>query len=142
MDIFLPCDNWAATEPTIIQAENCPQVRSISLLVGQEETIDQEQTATQRLPQIAVDSLHSTKTLMQIAGQLRADYALIITKATPITLGEGAIERLLHAAADSHAALIYADHYEKKAENGTWSVERHPAIDYQTGHAGQRREAV
>ncbi len=133
MDIFLPCDNWAATEPTIIQAENCPQVRSISLLVGQEETIDQEQTATQRLPQIAVDSLHSTKTLMQIAGQLRADYALIITKATPITLGEGAIERLLHAAADSHAALIYADHYEKKAENGTWSVERHPAIDYQTG---------
>jgi SpoIID/LytB domain protein len=79
---------------------------------------------------MTVDGLRSTETLRKVALHSRADYILFITKSTPLTLGEGVLERLTQAASSSGAAMVYADHYEVHADGKT---ERHPAIDYQLG---------
>ncbi|MDR3704962.1 MAG: glycosyltransferase [Paludibacteraceae bacterium] len=90
---------------------------------------------TQQKPQVAgcetiqVDNMQSTQMVRQIAERATGNYTLIYTKATPLQLGQFALERLLHVADDSGAGMVYADYYqlidgERKAL---------PVIDYQQG---------
>ena len=74
-------------------------------------------------------SLQSTSFLMHVAEKSSADYVLLQLKPVAITLGAGALERMMAVASDTGAAMVYADRYEVK--NGV--VERHPVIDYQEG---------
>ena len=78
---------------------------------------------------IVVDSLTSSNTMMSIAENVDSDYALLLTKPTPLTIGMSALERLLRVAADADAAMLYSDHYSM--ENG--EMKQHPTIDYQKG---------
>ena len=71
----------------------------------------------------------SSAMLMHIAEKATADYVLLQLKHVAITFGSGALERMMVAAADTGAVMVYADRYEVK--NGV--VERHPVIDYQEG---------
>ena len=71
----------------------------------------------------------SSAMLMHIAEKATADYVLLQFKPVAITLGAGALERMMAAAADTGAVMVYADRYEVK--DGV--VERHPVIDYQEG---------
>ena len=80
-----------------------------------------------------VKGMTSSNDIMAMAEQARADYVLLFTKPTKVTMGQGALERLLRVAVDSDAALVYADHWERKEVDGAWTTERHPAIDYQLG---------
>ena len=80
-----------------------------------------------------MESQLSSATLMDIAAKAKTEFTAIVTKPTELDLGEGALERLARVAADSGAAMVYADRYERKEESGKWKVERHPAIDYQLG---------
>ena len=80
-----------------------------------------------------VSSMTSSNDVMAIAEQARADYVLLFTKPTPVSLGQGALERLLRVATDSDAAMAYADRWVKKQVGNEWSMEPHPAIDYQVG---------
>ena len=74
-------------------------------------------------------SLQSSSFLMSVAEKASADYVLLQLKPVAITLGAGALERMMAVASDTGAAVVYADRYEVK--NGV--VERHPVIDYQEG---------
>ena len=74
-------------------------------------------------------SLQSSSFLMFVAEKASADYVLLQLKPVAITLGAGALERMMAVASDTGAAVVYADRYEVK--NG--AVERHPVIDYQEG---------
>ena len=74
-------------------------------------------------------SLQSSSFLMHVAEKAKADYVLLQLKPVAITLGAGALERMMAVASDTGAAMVYADRYEVK--NGV--VERHPVIDYQDG---------
>ncbi len=80
-----------------------------------------------------IENLPSTQTMQTIATKAKADYTVLVTKATDLVLGEGALERMARAADDSGAAMVYADRRERKAESGEWREERHPVIDYQLG---------
>lgn len=82
---------------------------------------------------VVVKQLVSSEALQQVAQQSSADYVLLVTKDSPIEIGEGALDRLLRVARDSGAAMIYADHYERKKADGEWTTEKHPVIDYQIG---------
>ena len=73
--------------------------------------------------------LQSTSYLVHVAEQANADYVLLQLKPVAITLGAGALERMMAVASDTGAAMVYADRYEVK--DGV--VERHPVIDYQEG---------
>ena len=74
-------------------------------------------------------SLQSSSFLMHVAEKAKTDYVLLQLKPVAITLGAGALERMMAVASDTGAAMVYADRYEVK--NGV--VERHPVIDYQDG---------
>ena len=68
-----------------------------------------------------VESMVSSNAVMAMAEKARAPYVLLFTRPTLVTLGQGALERLLRVAVDSGAAMVYADRAG------------HPAIDYQVG---------
>ena len=75
--------------------------------------------------------------LMYIAEKATANYVLLQLKPVAVTLGAGALERMMAAAVDTGAVMVYADCYEvrKKTEDGRSEtfLERHPVIDYQDG---------
>ena len=73
--------------------------------------------------------LQSSSFLMHVAEKAKADYVLLQLKPVAITLGAGALERMMAVASDTGAAMVYADRYEMK--DGV--LERHPVIDYQKG---------
>ena len=68
-----------------------------------------------------VSNITSSTGLMAIAEQARADYVLLCTRPAAVTLGQGVLERMLRAARDTGAAMVYADR------------RGHPSIDYQLG---------
>ena len=80
-----------------------------------------------------IDGMHNSNGIMAIAEQARADYALLFTKPVGITLGQGALQRMVRAATDTGAALVYSDRLERKNDHGEWKKEHHPVIDYQPG---------
>ena len=80
-----------------------------------------------------INSVGCSKTIMRVAEQAQAEYTLLFTKPTPVTMGQHALERIVRVASDSGAALVYADRLERKVEDGEWKEERHPVIDYQLG---------
>ena len=128
IDIFLPCRDALAVQPVLDQLRTCPSVRTVHLLVNQ--TTD---CVPADCEAHVVEGVTSTETLMTIADSAQSDYVLLMTKSSPVVLGEGALDRLLRVADDSGAAMVYADHYDRKLAKGEWQVERHPVIDYQPG---------
>ena len=89
--------------------------------------------------------LAATESLRVMALASKSDYVCLMTKPTGVELGAGALERLHRVAADSGAAMVYADRYSKKrpaddasaatgaADDREWVIEKHPSIDYQLG---------
>lgn len=73
--------------------------------------------------------IRSTAVIKLIDSQSDADYILLCTKPTRIELGQFALERMLRVMHETHAQMVYADHYTM--ENG--KREKHPVIDYQLG---------
>ena len=127
IDVFLRCDDVAVAHTTIEQLEKSIAVSGITLLAdGQTDS---------SYPWLQIEgTLRSSQTLQKVARRSQADYVALVLKPTPLTLGEGALERMARAATDSGAAMVYADHWEKSGKGeGEWRVEKHPAIDYQTG---------
>lgn len=111
----------------VARLRSVPQVQHIWLLAA-------AQTAAQSLPPegaqwLVVDSPLSTAAMKAVAEAAASPYTLVGLKATAFTLGLYAIPRWLRAAAETDAALVYADHYS--VEGG--QVVKHPVIDYQEG---------
>jgi hypothetical protein len=129
VDIFLPAAQKAVAEANVNQFFPSTAVKGIYLLQTDDDDIQLDGCV-----RLAGSRLASSQMLRQVASIAKTDYALIITKPTPLTLGDGALERMVRVAQDTDAAMVYADHWEKrKAADGTWTTEKHPAIDYQEG---------
>ncbi len=118
IDCFLPCNAPEVTEKTVAQLRASKAVQNIYLLTSSDPIMAKEIADCQPLK---VSNLTSSNTLMAIAENAHADYALLQTKDTAVTLGQGALDRLLRVATESNAAMVYADRHQ------------HPAIDYQLG---------
>ena len=97
----------------------------------------QRSTVVNRIFPMEQQSMLGSSMVMYVAERATADYVLLVLKAVPLTIGEGAVERMLLVANDMEAAMVYADRYEvrSKTEDGktVTCVERHPVIDYQDG---------
>ena len=100
IDCFLPAMDEQVAEGIVKQLRNSKTVQNITQL----ET-----------------GLLSSNALMQVAENAKADYVLLLTKPVKVTLGQGALDRMLRVASDSNAAMVYSDY------NG------HPVIDYFPG---------
>ena len=100
IDCFLPQGDPKVTEGMAVQLRNSKAVQNVTVLDS---------------------SLMSSNALMQVAENVKADYALLLTKPVKVTLGQGALDRMLCVASDSDAAMVYADRMD------------HPSIDYFMG---------
>ncbi|SFG17754.1 DUF4922 domain-containing protein [Prevotella sp. KH2C16] len=127
IDCFLPCDDLGALEGTLEALRQSKTTRYIYLLVSAGFARDARVPGDCRL--VEVDSPLSVATMLQIAARAEVEYVLLSQKATPFSLGYYALERMLRAAVDEDAALLYADHYSM--EDG--ERRSHPLIDYQKG---------
>lgn len=78
---------------------------------------------------IFIDNINSTSTMQTIIGYSDADYTLLYTKQAPLKLGLFALERMVQIAEDTHAGMVYADHYQ--LADGV--LKQAPVIDYQSG---------
>ena len=128
IDCFLPYEDLQSTAKTTAQLRGSKTVQNIFLLVRQPLGTE-EMASFPGCQQITVDSLTSSNTLMSIAENAKADYALIQTKFTRLTIGDRAMERMLRVASDADAAMVYADHYDSIGGER----KDHPVIDYQLG---------
>ena len=108
-DCFLACRDEQITGALAAELEKSTSVRGLYYI--------------QDIP------LQSSRFLMCVAEKATADYVLLQLKPVAVTLGAGALERMMAVASDTGAAMVYADRYEIK--NGV--VERHAVIDYQYG---------
>jgi len=111
IDCFLPDFDREAMADTLSQLSASKVVREVSW----------------------TENLCSSNAIMKVAERARAEYVLLFSKPTSVVLGQGALERMLRAACDSGAALVYADRSERRVEDGVVTVEKHPVIDYQLG---------
>lgn len=80
---------------------------------------------------IVVDfsTLRSSASIRSIADDAESEYTLICTKATELKLVAFALERMLQIADATGAAMVFADHFQKKGGEVTMA----PVIDYQLG---------
>lgn len=108
IDVFLPYEDKSAMQPLLN-------------VLAEDKTI-------QNIVLLDVNPV-STSAIKDIADKASAEYVLLSLKPTPVTLGLYALDRFLRVAADTDAALVYADHYS--TVNG--ERQRHPVIDYQEG---------
>ena len=112
IDCFLPQGDAKVMEEMAVQLRNSKAVQNVITM----ET-----------------GLMSSNALMLVAENAKADYVLLLTKPVKVMLGQGALDRMLRVASDSNAAMVYADHIERKSLDDGFSEERHPAIDYFLG---------
>lgn len=75
------------------------------------------------------NGLPSTQELLDIAGKMKGDYVLLNLKPTIVEMGDNALPRLIRAAEETDAAMVYSDYLAVKEGE----TERHPVIDYQEG---------
>ncbi|MCR5407933.1 MAG: glycosyltransferase [Bacteroidales bacterium] len=73
--------------------------------------------------------LGATETLRRLSAEIEAPYVLLYIKHTGLSLVHNALRRMISVAEDSGAAMVYADHFFKKAD----VVSPAPVIDCQEG---------
>ena len=127
IDCFLPCDDVQVAEQLVAQLRQDAAVRRIWLLVT--EPFAQEHEAPEDARFAVTEGLISAQTMRQMAELATAPYVLFGLKTTPLTVGQNTPARLLRAARETGAQLIYSDRYAVVGGK----VEKHPVIDYQTG---------
>ena len=134
IDCFLPCNDLDIAENTIAQLRSSRTVQNVFLMAAESDAASVSPALDARILQVG--NLTSSNTLMKVAENAKADYVLLQTKATNLTIGQGALARMLRVASDSNASMVYADHYEaRRSEEHPEQLitEKHPAIDYFPG---------
>ena len=130
IDCFVPCSDINDIADSLQALRQSKTIQHIHLLTNTESKTSINSVSQQSdCDVITIDSLTSTKTLLDIEAHTSADYILLSLKSTPINLGMHALERMLRVASDSNAGIVYSDSYIQKED----AIEKHPTIDYQTG---------
>ena len=139
IDLFLPCEDLEVARRALVELHDNKTVLHIHLLVS--PAFATHHQVPNGCTFVIIDRLESSNTVVSIAENTDADYAMICTKATSIRWGLYALERFLRTADDTGAVMVYSDHYSMvMAENSTsdqdiakGKLEKHPVVDYQAG---------
>ena len=128
-DLFMPSSVAEQSGALLSELMRSPAIRNIIVTTDQPTSLHHDGTEVLVLP----TRPSSSASLRLMASRSEADYACLVTKTTSLQLGEGSVERLLRVAADSGAAMVFADYQVRKKADGAWNTECHPVIDYQLG---------
>ena len=90
---------------------------------------EEEFDVAENVSVLHADNVTGTKFFRQVAARANSEYVALYLKSQSLTLGYRCLERLLQAADDSNAVIVYSDHYCIK--NGV--KEASPKISYQEG---------
>ena len=131
IDCFLPCKDLREMESTIRQLRGAQLIHRIFLLVT-EELAEKENTPAD-CSFIVADHVASERTIREIAQHAQAEYVMLCTKDTPLLLGLNGAVRMVRAASEMEAAMVYGDRYEERREGQEIVRAPHPVIDYQLG---------
>lgn len=107
INCFIPQGEINQLKETISSLQKSKLIDKIYVLAN--STLDIE---IENVKIIQIAKLWSTETLRKIATLSTTDYSLLYTKTASLQLGSLGLERMLQIAADSSAALAYADHYQ------------------------------
>ena len=85
----------------------------------------------EKIDYISLESngLPSTQELLKIAEKTTSDFMFLNLKPRIVEMGDGAVLRMIRAAKDTDAAMVFGDYLAVKEGE----IERHPVIDYQEG---------
>ena len=124
IDCFIPYSDEATAKENVAQFRASNQVNQIFLL-AHDATLPQIEGCSV----LFIDTLESSATLRQMALVAKADFVAIYSKYSPITVGYGAIDRVLTIAETMDAGMLYSDHYAIRDGEMT----KAPCIAYQMG---------
>ena len=127
IDCFLACASLDDLNEEIARLGNSRTIQNIYLLTADAD--EDAYDAPEGCALLEVDWPTSSDTIRKIAATATAEYALLLTKPTRLSIGQTALERMLRVACDSNAAMVYSDHYSLEAGE----LKQHPVIDYQKG---------
>lgn len=115
--------------PLVNTLRDSRTVHNINLIMTPEHADRTSGDVPEECAVMTAGSMTASATLREIAARATAEYVLLLTKPVCVTLGMGAMVRMLRVADDSDAAMVYSDHWTVEAgERHT-----HPVIDYQEG---------
>ena len=127
IDLFLPCDDFNTMKEMLAEFKENKAISRVYLLVS--EAFAARYPAPCNASFVVIDRVTSTSAIRSLAESATADYLLLCTKATSISLGQFALERFLRVAADTDAGMVYSDRYSMVSG----IRQCHPVIDYQEG---------
>ena len=105
IDCFLTCDNLDELNEEIGRLRNSRTIQNIFLLTADADNAADEDPEGCAL--IEVDRPTSSATISKIAAAATAEYTLLLTKATRLSIGQTALERMLRVASDSNGITIF-----------------------------------
>ena len=129
IDVFLPSNDANTFLLAIENLSKSTVLRGFYVLRNE----DSETGVQTESDMVLKGVLTSSQSLRQMAKVATSTYVLLTIKPAEIVFGQGILDRLVRVADESGAAMVYADHWEKKTVDGVTTIEKHPAIDYQTG---------
>ncbi len=124
VNCFIPYQDKAQVEQTVSGLKESQLVNKIYLLSTQDNAAEIPGCEI-----ISVESLKCTKAIKKIAERADSEFTLIYTKESTLVLGMFALERMAKIAADTSAAMVYADHFQ--ILEGV--RKQNPVITYQIG---------
>ena len=127
IDCFLPCRDFASVADTLRQLRGSRMISHVWLMVTREFAL--RNTAPDGCEFIVADALKSSAAVAAMADSVKADYAMIFLGCAPVSLGQYSISRMVRAAVETDAAMVYGDRISVK--DGV--ALRHPVIDWQEG---------
>lgn len=127
IDFFLAWTESEAHRTTAVTLTECEAVNHLYIISSARD--EEEWEVAEHVTVLHADNVTGTKFFRQVAARAKAEYVALYLKPQALTLGYRCLERLLQAADDSGAVMVYADHYSIK--NG--EREMSPKIAYQEG---------
>ncbi len=124
IDCFIPYSGKEQVEQTIKGLFDTRLVNRIFLLTDTEG-----QQPVEGCQLLLIRGAQSSQTIKAIAEASEAEFILLYTKYSTLSLGLFALDRMTMLAEDSHAGMVYADHYQVKEGKQSNA----PVIDYQFG---------
>lgn len=127
IDCFLPCADIESVSNVLRQLSGSRMIRNINLLVTHD--FAERGCVPDGCRFIETDGLASSSTVCRVAESCAADYALMFINPVSVSLGQYSIQRMMRVAAETEAAMVYADRWS--IEDG--EMRPHPVIDWQEG---------
>ncbi|MGQ1890069.1 glycosyltransferase family 2 protein [Thermophagus sp. OGC60D27] len=124
---FLPAAPEADLNRTVKELKATDAVAAIYIMVTPD---NQNLQLPEGVHSFEIPAINSTVMVKEIAQRTNnVDYVLLYTKSLPLKIGAYSLERMIQAAQQTNAGMVYSDYYALKEGK----ITQHPVIDYQDG---------